>query len=297
MVNKLSGVVLMFFLAVSILILNSGVTIAASNIPSTSGIQTNYQIEGKNVLVEHSFDSVSDLSYKVPIDVEVLEINVVDYKIEDFESYKLISIISADNPEIKYITGSLIDKSGGKYFFIVKNQFNEKSDVVLSLPEGAVLIEGGVVFPKPDEISSDGRKLILKWSGYAEDQILVSYEFVEKGDFVFYAIIVGLVAFLFALYFVQKNKFKKEVKKFKAKVNEKKTKNKKEEEITKNLFEDEKRIIKYLIGKNKKECWTKELVRDLGISKVKLSRKIRSLEQKGIIKKIPYGNENRIRLL
>ena len=77
-----------------------------------------------------------------------------------------------------------------------------------------------------------------------------------------------------------------------------KTKGKKRaEEVTKNLFEDEKRIVEYLLKKKGKESWTKEIVRDLGISKVKLSRKLRSLEKKEIIKKIPYGNENKVRVL
>ena len=75
-------------------------------------------------------------------------------------------------------------------------------------------------------------------------------------------------------------------------------KNKKEEsELTRNLFEDEKRIVKYLLEKKSHEAWTKEIIRNLNISKVKLSRKIRSLEEKKIIKRIPYGNENIIRLL
>ena len=44
------------------------------------------------------------------------------------------------------------------------------------------------------------------------------------------------------------------------------------------------------------EAWTKEILKEIGISKVKLSRKIRSLEKKELIKKVPYGNENKIKL-
>ena len=69
------------------------------------------------------------------------------------------------------------------------------------------------------------------------------------------------------------------------------------QKMLRNLYEDEKKIINFLLEQKDYECWTKELMRGVDISKVKLSRKLRSLEQKGLIKKIPYGNENRIRLV
>jgi uncharacterized membrane protein len=46
--------------------------------------------------------------------------------------------------------------------------------------------------------------------------------------------------------------------------------------------------------KKNNECWTKELVKELGIPKVRVSRKIRSLSEKGILSKEKFGNENRI---
>ena len=91
-----------------------------------------------------------------------------------------------------------------------------------------------------------------------------------------------------------------ERKKYKKRLKKVQIKNKTEiskEGFTKNLFEDEKKIVEYLLNKKGNESWTKEILKDLEISKVKLSRKLRSLEQKEIIKRIPYGNENRIRLL
>ena len=41
----------------------------------------------------------------------------------------------------------------------------------------------------------------------------------------------------------------------------------------------------------------KELVRELGISKVMATRKVRSLVEKGIVEKENFGKENRIRIV
>lgn len=267
-----------------------------------AGIQADYKIIGEKVLVELKFDSISDLELRIPYDIEAFEINTGDYSVgeysvEDFGNYKVFSVGSAQNLVIKYITETMVDKAKNKYFFISKNYFDGVVDVTLSLPEAFILSEQRLLFPEPDNISTDGRKIILTWNEYDDEQILVSYEFLEKGDLVFYIIIGVLIFIIIIFYFFQKKRFEKEVKKVKEKTKAKKKGKKKFEEITKNLFEDEKRIVEFLLKKKKKESWTKELVKGLGISKVKLSRKLKSLEKKEVIKKIPYGNENKIRLL
>ena len=150
---------------------------------------------------------------------------------------------------------------------MLENPFNKTSEVKIYLPEAAILPESGVIFPKNAEITSDGRRIILKFNNFNEEQILITYESVAKNNLILYLISGLLIITLFIFYFVQKKKLKKEIARLKTKVQKKVEK--KEEKLTWNL----------------------------GISKVKLSRKLRSLEQKGIIKRIPYGNENIIRLL
>ncbi|MDP2672783.1 MAG: hypothetical protein Q8O84_03145 [Nanoarchaeota archaeon] len=254
-------------------------------------IETDYYIHEKNVLVRHSFDSASELELRLPKDFAALEINS-EYKLEEFSKYFLIKINSTENFSISYITQSMVDKSKDRYSFISRNYLNKMQDVRLVLPESAVLLEEGLVFPEPDLISSDGRSIILEWSDYNEKQIIVDYEFLED-NFIYY-LIFGFLILVFLIYlFFEKKKHKKRLKKVQIK-------NKRElskERFTENLFEDEKKIVEYLLGKKNNEAWTKEILRDAGITKVKLSRKLRSLEQKEIIKKIPYGNENKIRIL
>jgi len=42
--------------------------------------------------------------------------------------------------------------------------------------------------------------------------------------------------------------------------------------------------------------WQKQLQLKTGFSKAKLSRVIRNLESRSLVKKIPFGNANKIRL-
>jgi len=262
-------------------------------------IYAEYQIVDKTVVVKLIFEEVSDLKLKIPYDVKALELNVENYKIEDFENYKLLYVNYAKNLSIKYLTKSFIENSGGRYFFVMENPFAEKANVKIYLPESAILGEKILVFPEGADIDSDGRRIILEWADYNDEQILVGYEFVEKDLLIFYIIIGILIIILFSGYLLEKRKLKNEIQKIRKISKEKNMKSMKkgEEAITRNLIEDEKRIAEYLLNKEDNESWTKEIMKDLGISKVKLSRKLRSLEQKEIIKKIPYGNENKIKLI
>jgi len=244
-------------------------------------VQTNYYVYEKDVFVEHKFENVLNLELRLPYDVNNLKVSS-EYELEDIGNHKILKIESGEEVSISYITQSMIEKTREKYYFISRNYFDEAQDVKLVLPEGAILVEEGILFPKPESITSDGRSVSLRWENYEENQILVDYEFIKETGFILY-IVLFIVIFVFILYlFLPKIIFRK---------------GKRKKASTKNIFGDEKRIIEYLLDKKDNECWTKEISKDLGISKVKLSRKLRSLEQKELIKKIPYGNENRIKLL
>jgi uncharacterized membrane protein len=42
--------------------------------------------------------------------------------------------------------------------------------------------------------------------------------------------------------------------------------------------------------------WQKQIQNSTGFSKAKVSRLVRNLESRGLVKKIPFGNTNKIRL-
>lgn len=265
---------------------------------ASAQIETKYYIHENKVLVEYYFDSVSDLELRIPGSVSESDLNInPEYEFENLEGYNLVKINSTENLSIKYITESMINKAKKGYYFTSKNYLNEPQKVKLVLPESALLVEGGLVFPEPDSITSDGRSIILRWNNYEEGQIVINYEFVKDQSFVGYIVILFIVLFFIIYSILQRRIFKEKISKVKKKNEKKKTKENKKQNFTKNLFEDEKKIVEYLLDKKGNGAWTKEILRDVSISKVKLSRKLRSLEQKGIIKKIPYGNTNKIRIL
>lgn len=262
------------------------------NIFCVSASSINYTIIDDKVLVEIAIDSTQNLEYKLPYDYKALQINN-QYKLQD----NIIKIHDANNLLIKYITQTPIEKATTKSFFIISNPFLQNlNEININLPKGATLSQDYVVFPKNYELKTNGRNIILNWKDFSESEILVSYEEVNN-DYnliLYFFIILILVIITYIVVKKKKPKQKKQYpKKSKPKVSKKEELKK---SLTKNLFEDEKKIIEYLIDKKDNEAWTKEIVRDLNISKVKLSRKLRSLSQKELIKKIPFGNENRIKL-
>ena len=253
-------------------------------------ISADYQIIDGSVFAELKLQQIDNLELTLPYNIKTLEVNT-DYTLEDYT----LLISSGDNIKISYITKSLIDKAGSTYYFVLKNQLTDESNTTVYLPEGAIL--GDIVFPKDYKITTDGRRIILNWPSTSETEILVEYEFRQDPDWFYLISIIVLIVIIAVVYKHNKRKLSREIKKIKEKSKHKKSKEQKEEDITKNLYEDEKKIVKYLLTKKGNESWTKEIARDLQINKVKLSRKLRSLEAKEVIKRIPYGNENRIRVL
>jgi uncharacterized membrane protein len=286
----------------SILVGLAFVLAVALVMPAVAASGVDYQVIKDKVLVEMSLDRVEDFSYRLPYGYSVLSVNV-NYDIEDSDSYEMLEISSGENVEISYVTDALIEKTSDKSFFIVKNQLPFESDVRVFLPEGAVLSERGerLVVPDPDGMETDGRRVILSWNSFNESEIVAAYEFVGgMSVWVFVVIVVLFVIAFVASYLVREKKFmrklRREIEAARG-ISKKKKAGQVKKELTRNLFGEEKKIIEYLMDKKGHECWTKEIVRELGISKVRLSRKLRNLEQKELIKRIPYGNENRIRLV
>ena len=61
------------------------------------------------------------------------------------------------------------------------------------------------------------------------------------------------------------------------------------------LLESEAAVVKALKD-SKGEMWQKQIQIKTGFSKAKLSRVIRNLESRGLVKRIPLGNTNKIKL-
>lgn len=257
-----------------------------------SATNVNYSLIEDKAFVEIDFDSVVDFEYRLPYDARTIESNA-EYEIIEFEDYKLLKVICSDDLKISYITNSVLDKSSTHNYFILINRFDKPFNLTLNLPEGAIL--DNLIFPDYDSLTTDGKNIVLSWKNFVAEEAVVSYKKItESNSFWLYFLILLIIVFS-VFYVYQAKKLKRRLIKLKAKTRV--SKDSKKKDVTRNLFGEERKIIEYLFDKKGHASWTKEIVRDLGISKVRLSRKLRNLKQKGLIEKIPYGNENRIKLL
>ena len=258
--------------------------------------EVNFHIYKDKVLTEYFFDSVSNFTLRIPYDANSISSNV-NYSFEDKGNYNSLTILSGENVSINFFTESMIDKGGAGNYFTYNNYFGNFEKVKLILPDSAVLVKEGIVFRKPNLISTDGRTLTLEWENHSQENLIINYESPLKNNFYWYVLTFFLILIFFIAYELFKTKkLRERIIKTKNNSSNKNIQGKKEL-FVRNLLEDEKKIIEYLLEKKGKESWTKEIMNALNISKVKLSRKLKSLEKKGLIKKIPYGNENKIRLI
>lgn len=238
------------------------------------------------------FVSASSVTSTI-VDGEVLvEIELSDGASVVFpEKYFLLE----NNSELISFTSKKFLRNDGDWILVLPRVVDSDYDLRVYLPRNHVLVDD-LVYPKDYVISSDGVNIILSWDDFSESEVIVFYEGVESSNFFFWVIIVGLIIIGILVFVFKRKKFFKEVERLKMDVRVKNRISKKIM-ISQNLFGDEKKIVEFLSKKKRRSCWTKELVKELGISKVRLSRKIRSLVEKGLIEREKFGKENRIILV
>ncbi len=278
--KRLLGVVLL-------LVVMSG-SVFAADVQSYNAV---YQIAEGIALVQAQLsftDSVTAYDLILPGDASDIDIEGKYYSL--VPTGNAVVALIRDEPfselSVTYKTSSVVEETSDGYFILPTKELpGEQKSIKLELPEGVPLryalnSERQSVYPQGAMVGTDGRKIEISWSDELlkdDPAILVIYDVENFGWYY----VAGGVALLFVagyLLFVLKRK--------------KGSKS----DYTKNLFEEEKDVVQILLKAPDHELWQKELQRKAGITKVKLSRKIRSLEQKGLIEKIPYGNTNKIRL-
>jgi len=168
------------------------------------------------------------------------------------------------------------------YIFLDKVYFEEdyeNVEISLILDYGYLLSEVGAS-PIDYETFTDGRLIEIKWKfdnirkGDQKTFFAIIEKYKEKkGGLIYVISIISLVLIFLSIFLFF-------------------TKKKKENNIY--LLEEEKKIVNYLKKCDRNESWQKNIQKDLGFSKAKLSRLIRNLESRNLIKKIPFGNTNKI---
>ena len=174
---------------------------------------------------------------------------------------------------------------------------------VLKLPLGHIIPQepgkekSFFVSPEPDNLYSDGQRILLNWQKKQLDEkfevSVISEQLDEPFNLSMIILIFILIIAILLVFFYFKKKIKTKQKKVKV---SKKKKKSKTEILEGYLVESEKKVIDELRNADKKELWQKQLQLKTEFSKAKLSRVIRNLEARNIIQKTPYGNTNKIKL-
>jgi uncharacterized membrane protein len=251
-------------------------------LPIVSAKIQNFDIEVRisNSVALISYDILTDQSsihLNLPEDAIINEISEKNYSLKDG---KLISEVS-DSLQLTYSTSKFIERTSKSYFTAdFKTPETDNLNVRLILPEFSVLDSA---YPNP-ELTSDGKHIILSWKASNIDNFPAFVIYREK-IFQWIWMILLVIAVIIAIFFWIKTK---------TKVIKVGVKPKKESKWI-HLLESENSVIKAL-KENKGEMWQKQIQLKTGFSKAKLSRLIRDLESRGLIKRIPLGNTNKIKL-
>lgn len=301
-----------------------------SAFPIADALQDNilvYTIVDGDAIVSHTLSFSEDqdgLRINIPLDSEAIEVKGPEFSVIKGEDSKTILLKEPTRyAEIKYITGNLIEKTKDQFFIVNLAGIDGDKDVTAILPEGATLkyrldSPQSSIIPSTQDITTDGKSIKIRWDKDIladANSLLVMYDEQPEGVGAMWVIISAAAVLLMTITFVayrrlisrgpsSKRKVKEDAEEVKKDSEEDDTpKGAKEEvkkgfpqDLTRNLFEEEKAIVEALLKAKDNELWQKALVFETGISKVKLSRKLRALEHKGIVEKIPFGNTNKIRL-
>jgi len=255
---------------------------------SAVNYKLSYEQVGKDVLVEHVINL--DEEKEIKIDISGAERDSISASSFYFIENNMMSI-SGKEIKVSYIDKESIE-IGEKYYFVTKNRFYIDSDVRVSfiLEEGFVL-ENQDIYPAASEIGSDGKRIIISWNKQIKEKedlpIFVIFKDIRSSEYewiLFFALVILATIIIYFGY-----------RKIEARKLKRVRKRKKRGGVVEHLLESEKKVMSELKGV-RGGVWQKQLQIKTGFSKAKLSRTIRNLESRKLIKKIPIGNTNKIKL-
>ncbi len=272
-------------------------------IPAVLGIETHditYTIDNDIVKVQHILETDESLELLVPEDAYNFKV-IVDKKASDFtlsrtDGHKQISVplsTGSHKIEVSYLTASYLEK--GKYAYFVGSfqttQPTDKLSIYLEMPEEGLLARplnalNPPVNPYPASVETTGRQITIKWAeeDVNADDVFSMFVVYEEERGIIWLAVIGIVVILIigaVFYSYTKNKKTMPLK----------------EKAFSHLLESEQAIVNALLKAKDHSMWQKELQIAAGFTKSKLSRTIRNMEQRGLVKKIPYGSTNKIMLI
>jgi len=260
-------------------------------------LETDFYIFEKNLVVDTEIkftEIIQELEWVVPEDAGTISVYVDGSKANFTKiNNKLhIAMPPRDNLKISYVTSEFIEAENFLISFVAPTDI-QNLKFSLILPEEATLkkpikedtITTGSIYPKPSSTTTDGRSLIFIWSKQDmkkgdELSIFASYKLKRGYAFIILVLMALLIITAIAAILIYKKK---------PKIKEKIIK---EDLIEKHLKEDEEIIVNILKKRENKACEQGTIRIISGFSKATLSRLLKELEDRKVIKKEKRGKKN-----
>lgn len=237
-------------------------------------IAYSYDIEitlnSNNIVVEHfkiqkpiGYDSFEFIFTEKPISI----IYSGEYLVED---QKIVFLDNGkDIIEFELLFDDLVESSGVKRTF--RESFDGANNIKITLPEKFILSSEPSTIPEYDTIKTDGQKISLAWKD--ETSVAVFYEGgINYIPYILVLFFLFALISIFAFIYIKKQRHKT---------------------INEMISEDEKLVLSQLKSGVTKQ---KDLSKNLGFSKSKMSKVIRKLELKNLIDKKPHFKTNILRI-
>lgn len=239
----------------------------------------------KQMAVFYFSNSITDSSVNYTLSNMVRNIEVFDgtrklnYKLtQDGQAYNLEIFLNGPTSQltINYIADDLVFESDSIKHLFTEFSFEQAISnitVQTKLPEGFGIYQNSYR-PSNAEIISDGRRIILNWQLIDLQEVLFSVKYAsltQESNIAVVGVIL-LIVFVIVLlhYFRRKTK----------------------EEFMKGFRTDEQKAIQYI--EQRKVALQRDLQAEFKFSRAKATRIVSVLEQKGLVRKQPYGRTNKL---
>ena len=228
--------------------------------------------------------TTGNFTIELPEDYAAISVYLDKEQIDPLIENGSMSLQLANNTEIRfnYVTQDVIDKTN----FLVNLKLDYdigNLEITLILPEGAMLKkpikkQGGSIYPKPTETSTDGRSLVFVWEQQdlkQGDEMAIFAQIEPKQTNNLLILLVVIAGFVIGAYIYTKKPIKAAQTK----------------SVEKHLKEDEEQIVT-ILNRKEGECEQGTLRVVTGFSKAHLSRLLKELEERKVIHKEKRGKKN-----
>lgn len=257
----------------------------------TYSIKADITDNGVLEVVEITFSGISELTYVAEGEIKQVTLTSNDggvvYNIESgLTSYVVVSNLSdKEHLKLSFFTDTPLIKLDKTIEALFKLRFPvdvQEFSFLAVLPDQALPFsteDGFSIFPSPDNQFIDRKRYNVLWEESnlgAGDENTYSVTYTTPGrNYLPYAL--ALFVLLGAVYWLIRSDRRKN------------------ELFFKGLGTEERKVVELLM--ERKEAYQHDLMKEIGLSKVKMTRVVQKLEEKGIIEKKQVGRKNKLSLI